>query len=92
MNHMEMDHKRCKIGPKTPQMFIAPLFLCTYYHILCSSLAYFAFLQRAPSDREGGWFSCLFQAKKKQTIFDKKNGYFSLILLKNGRFLGIRML
>ena len=22
MYHMEMDHKRCKIGPKTPQMFI----------------------------------------------------------------------
>ena len=51
-----------------PWFFFLPLcaFLCTYYHILCSSLAYFAFLQRARSNREGGWFSCLFQAKKNK--------------------------
>ena len=38
---------------------------------------YFAFLQRAPSNREGGWFSCLFQAKKNKQFLIKEWLFFA---------------
>ena len=42
MNHVEMDHKRRKMGRKHLSCSSFIRFLCTYYHILCTSRAYFA--------------------------------------------------
>ena len=38
----------------------------------------------------GGSFNCLYKAKK--SIFDKKNGHFWPVFMKNGIFWWVRML
>ena len=37
LHHMEMDHKRFKIGRKTPQCSWLIPFLITWYHLLCTT-------------------------------------------------------
>ena len=72
---MEMDHKRCKIGPKNTSNFNRSSH--SYVRTISSFLAYFAFLQRAPSNQEEGWFNSLFQAKKNKQFLIKKWLFFA---------------